>query len=509
MKTNWQFVLIVFAFTWLGYNRSTTFVSAIIFPQVTFVFFPFPLPETIGFFPTRTKRLIHSVSHPNAVFITLNIAQINLFPGDRVVIRTDSGRDEDSLEGSSWIILTKSNQSDILNRVNTSRRNAKVWEHPLFLKGNTIKIEYFPSFYSQRVAMFGQKKRQDAVLIITSYTFGLDQMDNIHTSSNIQEEKEIKVIQESILDGMNEAKEAICYKKKYPKIYQKSQAVARLYLQKENKNLFQMDNKETTTWYFCTGWLVGKENHLLTNYHCVFDRMSRPLVPLDFSNEQQYVNQTINIELNFMAETSSCQEKGTIGEKKGKIEATSATIVAYDEKLDYALLMVHPTRAKTNLSKKYGFLTLRAKGPKALEDIYIPQHPRGEPKEIAVYKNGVPAQLWVSSSSSSSNNSASSMDQEATVFYNADTQPGSSGSPVLSRKDHTVVALHHAGGGLGGFASRKDSSLGGGGSDVNYGLRIDSIIRDLKAKKVLPPCAVASSKNKKKKNNNKTIKEKL
>jgi len=32
------------------------------------------------------------------------------------------------------------------------------------------------------------------------------------------------------------------------------------------------------------------------------------------------------------------------------------------------------------------------------------------------------------------------------VGYNADTQGGSSGSPVLSATDNAVVALHHCGG---------------------------------------------------------------
>lgn len=67
------------------------------------------------------------------------------------------------------------------------------------------------------------------------------------------------------------------------------------------------------------------------------------------------------------------------------------------------------------------------------------------------------------------------------MWYNADTEPGSSGSPVLSRKDNTVVALHRAG--------SSETSQSASSELFNMGVRIDLIARDLQQRNVLPQCA--------------------
>ena len=85
------------------------------------------------------------------------------------------------------------------------------------------------------------------------------------------------------------------------------------------------------------------------------------------------------------------------------------------------------------------------------ERVNVIQHPRGRPKEIAIRSNEVVAVL------------------KTVVRYRADTEPGSSGSPVFSDA-WDLVALHHA-----GFAD-------GGGRATNEGVRVASIVADLQGR---------------------------
>ena len=69
------------------------------------------------------------------------------------------------------------------------------------------------------------------------------------------------------------------------------------------------------------------------------------------------------------------------------------------------------------------------------ESIYIPQHPRGYGKKIAMKDGMAPATII----DTDYNGGCGSHE----VAYKADTEGGSSGSPVLGLEDHAVIALHH------------------------------------------------------------------
>jgi endonuclease/exonuclease/phosphatase family metal-dependent hydrolase len=77
--------------------------------------------------------------------------------------------------------------------------------------------------------------------------------------------------------------------------------------------------------------------------------------------------------------------------------------------------------------------------------VNIIQHPGGEPKQIAIHDNHV------------------KKIKDRVLHYETDTQPGSSGSPVLNN-DWDLVALHHA-----GWSEN-------GGKATNEGIRISAII---------------------------------
>jgi hypothetical protein len=101
--------------------------------------------------------------------------------------------------------------------------------------------------------------------------------------------------------------------------------------------------------------------------------------------------------------------------------------------LDYALV-----KLPTNPTATYGYLQLRSSGATLNERIYIPQHPAAWGKKIAMTNGTANATI-------SSLTAAPCSGGTADLGYNADTQGGSSGSPVLGYSDNLVVGLHHCG----------------------------------------------------------------
>ncbi|KAL3667922.1 hypothetical protein V7S43_006800 [Phytophthora oleae] len=203
--------------------------------------------------------------------------------------------------------------------------------------------------------------------------------------------------------GADESQQAVCYSA-YTDTYRAAGAVARLLIHK------------STGSFFCTGWLVGSEGHLITNNHCI--------------SEQAHAS---NTEFEFNAQGSTCSTNCNKGMAcGGKVRARSATLIYASSTLDYALV-----KLPVNVAGEYGFLRLRKTGALLSERIYIPQHPAGWGKRIAMKTdNG-----WGKVTSLNTNGCAREQ-----VAYLLDTQGGSSGSPVIAWTDNAVVALHHCGG---------------------------------------------------------------
>ncbi|KAG6969368.1 hypothetical protein JG688_00005348 [Phytophthora aleatoria] len=305
---------------------------------------------------------------------------------------------------------------------------------------------------------------------------------------------------ESTVGAKDEAKEAVCYRKTQPKMYAKARAVARLMIRTEREQPSQGSEK-VTNWSFCTGWLIGRGNYLITNHHCMKDAavveqdrtegVLSSVISRFWPNTRSppdRAGRVVEAVVGFMAETKSCREPGFMGEKVGTVEATRVSVITENRALDYALLRVLTNDSATDLARRYGYLRLRAAGPVDGEAIYIPQHPRGEPKEIAATKDGKSAVIEVLPSNSIDSSGylrgREPSDIQPIVWYNADTEPGSSGSPVLSRKDNTVVALHCAG--------NSETAQSASTELFNMGVRIDLIARDLQRRKFLPRNALAS-----------------
>ncbi len=218
----------------------------------------------------------------------------------------------------------------------------------------------------------------------------------------------------------------------------------------ESKALCRLLINGTTA---CTGWLLGSEGHVMTNQHCIE-------IQADASNT----------DFEFMAEGATCAtDCSSWGACPGTIAASSGTLVRTDYDLDYSLILL-----PTNVSSTYGYMQLRNELPAVGERIYLPQHPGNYGKQIAVDSDtdGPFAKIYSTSQPACHGGPGD-------IGYYADTEGGSSGSPVLAYADNLVVALHHCGTCPNRgvpvtaiithlAADLPDNAVGGGGGPVSY-----------------------------------------
>jgi lysyl endopeptidase len=198
--------------------------------------------------------------------------------------------------------------------------------------------------------------------------------------------------------GSDDKKDVACYEGTLK--YTRAEAVGRM--------LF----KEGVNWVKCTGFLVSctGTNHFLSNQHC--------------ADSQSEVD---TLEVRFHYQYTTCG-----GQILGEYETYYGDdFIESHYTYDYSLMTI-----KDNPQDIYGYLIPIHREPYSAESIYIPQHPGGGPKEISecgVNNKSVP----------------SPRDQTPNTDFNyyCDTEPGSSGSPVIANRNlHQVLGLHHWGG---------------------------------------------------------------
>ncbi|MGH1337917.1 MAG: trypsin-like peptidase domain-containing protein [Aureispira sp.] len=194
-------------------------------------------------------------------------------------------------------------------------------------------------------------------------------------------------------------------------IFNKSKAVCRLVINGSS---------------LCTGWLLGSQGHIMTNNHCIGN--ASDAANTDYQFNYQYTNCT--------------------GGGGSYTNYSGASFVKTSGFYDYTLV-----RLANNPTSTFGYLQLSRSAARRGRRIYIPQHPGGRPKEVSVNTDigGV--------------NGKSAIDQVTTngLRYYADTEGGSSGSPVIDYFNHRVLAIHNTGGCTNGSSGRSDrliSSIG-------------------------------------------------
>ena len=158
----------------------------------------------------------------------------------------------------------------------------------------------------------------------------------------------------------------------------------------------------------CTGWLLGCEGNVMTNNHCIGNASTAR-----------------NTDFLFNFQANNCSGGGNATTDQ---VASSATLIKTSGAVDatFVKLPVNPT-------DKYGYLSLRSEAARTGERIYIPQHPGGRRKEIAVKEENGFGRI-------------ARTNGRRDVEYNTDTEGGSSGSPVLDFRTNLVVSIHNTGG---------------------------------------------------------------
>jgi hypothetical protein len=180
----------------------------------------------------------------------------------------------------------------------------------------------------------------------------------------------------------------VCYKSTDPVAYTRSKAIARLLINGTE---------------LCTGWRVGPRNRMLTNNHC-------------FDNSAD----AYDTEVWFNYQCAVCRGYDTFRPTK----VWGAQVLATNHVYDFTLFTVEDFAAV----KKFGYLTLDTARPAKGQELFVPQHPAGEPTRIAGALGEKAGTCAVT------DNAYDGYATDSDVAYYCDTAGGSSGSPVLSRR---------------------------------------------------------------------------
>jgi hypothetical protein len=206
---------------------------------------------------------------------------------------------------------------------------------------------------------------------------------------------------EESICGSDDKHDAVCYRSADPVAYARSKAVARLLI-----NGVEL----------CSGWRVGPNNRMFTNHHCFTDSQSAR-----------------NTEVWFNYECAVCGGYEVLRSTK----VWGDRVLATDDRLDYTLFSVQDFESIA----PFGFLQLDVRAPRAGEELYVPQHPGGDPTKISMNSPGER-----NGNCKVVDPSYQGYEEGTDLSYYCDTEGGSSGSPVLSRSTNGVIGLHHFGG---------------------------------------------------------------
>ena len=357
------------------------------------------------------------VTYPAATYIALHFERFELAEGDFVIVRSPDHKQVYRYTDKGRMNLGADPNGFFATHIKGDTAIVELWT-----VGVTSAWGYSIDFYGRG---YNNKEIQDF------WDDGLGEIMNLPEPHEHGDGRS--------LCTADDTREAICYEMTEPDAYDTSRAVCRLLLNGSAH---------------CTGWLVGQEGHIMTNEHCI--------------GSQAQAN---NIDFEFMAQASDCATScaSSVACSNG-VQASGAQLIAVDAPLDYA--MVLPNTPTVDLVATYGFMRLRPTGAVLGERLYIPQHPAGWGKRLAMEStypadvNGFPTVASVTEAGCAGGGAPPD------VGYWADTQGGSSGSPVLGYSDNLVIALHHCRG-AGSCAS------GGGGDDPNRGVPIQDVIASL------------------------------
>ncbi|WP_158893720.1 trypsin-like serine peptidase [Amycolatopsis anabasis] len=226
-------------------------------------------------------------------------------------------------------------------------------------------------------------------------------VDRITRGFTPQEFAATTPIQPYSICGRNDYKDAVCYQSSNPTEFGKTPPVARLLMNGGS---------------LCTGWRVGASNRVLTNNHCIGNAST-----------------AANTEVWFNYQCTTCG--GSTNAPVTKV--LGSTLLKTNAALDYTLFDVKDFGKISS----FGYLELDTTLPAVGDEMYIIGHPSAKPKKVSLADDQSTGGICKVTAVKVQGDSA-----QSDIAYKCDTEGGSSGSPVLSRKTQKVIGLHHWGG---------------------------------------------------------------
>ncbi len=314
--------------------------------------------------------------YPGASYVKLHFSRMMLLPGDYLTVSGPSGRESYRYDAAGLL----------------DPAAADKWA--MSITGDTAVLELHRAGPLGATSLLGRLG-----VHVDQVARGYTRAERERSPGSSPTDPRRTGREESVCGG-DQSTDAVCYRSADPVAYTRSKAIARLLI----------DGTE-----LCTGWRIGANNRMLTNNHC-------------FDNSAD----AYETEVWFNYQCARC----------GGYEVFNPTKVWGDRVLttnrtyDYTLFTVENFAAV----QTFGHLTLDTVRPVRGQELYVPQHPAGEPARIAGAKGERAGTCSVQ------DNAYDGYARDSDVSYFCDTAGGSSGSPVLSRRTNRVVALHHFGG---------------------------------------------------------------
>ncbi|KAI9923022.1 hypothetical protein PsorP6_000377 [Peronosclerospora sorghi] len=139
------------------------------------------------------------------------------------------------LDSVSSIIITTANASVPTENLAAykSPQLLRLRTHSLLIEGYVVVVEYIPSIPSL-ILPFISILRGEPVVLLDSYAFVRYSLGSIRN-----------VNKESTVDAIDEAREAVCFRKTNPMMYAKARAVARLMIRKKQDQVLNSSDQIT------------------------------------------------------------------------------------------------------------------------------------------------------------------------------------------------------------------------------------------------------------------------
>ena len=316
--------------------------------------------------------------YPGASYVKLHFNRLSMMPGEYLTVSSADGKEK-----------YRYNAPDVLTTTPADR-----WA--MSVTGDTAVLDVHK----------GAAKLPAAGPVLARLGVGVDRAARGFSRAEQRRQPERQIVasarsgREESVCGLDTSADAVCYKSADPVAYTKSKAIARLLINGTE---------------LCTGWRIGGKNRMITNNHC-----------LTTSAEAYDTEVWFNYQCATCGGFKVFQPTKVWGDK----------VLATDHLYDYTLFTVDNFAS----IKKFGYLQLDTARPARGQELYVPQHPAGEPTRIAGSLGEKAGNCAVASAGYPGYAPTSD------VSYYCDTEGGSSGSPVISRATDKVVALHHFGG---------------------------------------------------------------